>query len=279
MFAELKKINLKPEPFSCYTTQLLWDDPHISKQMLAYHLNESVDLASRKKVFIEKSIEWICAQFAVGPQSRICDFGCGPGLYTLGLAARGAHVTGIDFSRNSIHHARQAALKNKLDIDYVLGNYLEYSTGEQFDLVTMIMCDFCALSPSQRHTLLQKVRSILKKDGIFLFDAYSLNSFEKRRESANYEFRLMDGFWSESEYYGFLNIFKYPAENVVLDKYTIIEKSRRWEVFNWLQYFSVDALTRELEESGFNVSEIFADVKGSPYKEGSDEFMVIAKVR
>jgi 2-polyprenyl-3-methyl-5-hydroxy-6-metoxy-1,4-benzoquinol methylase len=40
----------------------------------------------------------------VDESTEIADFGCGPGLYTEKLAERGATVTGIDFSENSIRH-------------------------------------------------------------------------------------------------------------------------------------------------------------------------------
>ncbi len=128
MFNELKKINERPEPFEFITTEVLWNDPHISKQMLETHLKEDVDLASRRMTFIEKSVAWIVHRFAVSEGTRVCDFGCGPGLYTIRLAETGAKVTGLDFSERSIAYARNAAQEKGLAIDYVLTNYLDYET-------------------------------------------------------------------------------------------------------------------------------------------------------
>ncbi len=70
MFNELKKINERPEPFEFITTEVLWNDPHISKQMLETHLNEDVNLASRRMTFIEKSVAWIVDRFAVSEGTR-----------------------------------------------------------------------------------------------------------------------------------------------------------------------------------------------------------------
>ena len=53
MFKELKEINSRPAPFQFYTADELWADEHTSKQMLEYHLNESIDVSSRNKNFIE----------------------------------------------------------------------------------------------------------------------------------------------------------------------------------------------------------------------------------
>ena len=141
MFNELKEINIRPTPFQYYTADELWTNEHTAKQMLAYHLNEAIDVSSRNKKFIERSVEWIA------------DFGCGPGLYASRLAERGARVTGIDFSENSLVYAKEAAEKKGVIIDYVRANYLDYETAKRFDLIMMIMCDFCALSPEQRRIM------------------------------------------------------------------------------------------------------------------------------
>ena len=75
-----------------------------------------------------------------------------------------------------------------------------------------------------------------------LLDVYSLAAFAAQKEQAICEVDLMDGFWSPDRYYGFLNTFKYDEERLVLDKYTIVEESRTRTVYNWLQYFSPEAL-------------------------------------
>jgi len=150
MFKALKEINSRPTPFQFYTADELWTNEHTSKQMLEYHLNESIDLSSRNKNFIERSVEWIVSHFEVDKNTEIADFGCGPGLYTTRLAERDAIVTGIDFSENSLKYAKQVSTKKDLKINYVLTNYLDFETSSSFDLITMIMCDFCVLSPEQR---------------------------------------------------------------------------------------------------------------------------------
>lgn len=277
MYAQLKEINHKPEPFEFYTADSLWADPHTSEQMLAYHLNEEIDLASRNRVFIENSVDWISSYFSVGAQTKICDFGCGPGLYTSALARKGATVTGIDFSKHSIDYARTSARKEELAINYIHQNYLEYEPEERYDLITMIMCDFCALSPVQRKTLLTKFHRILKKGGRVLLDTYSLKGFAERTEIALYEHMQLHGFWSANDYYGFLNTFKYEDEKVVLDKYTIIEEKGSKVIYNWLQYFSEAMLRKELHDSGLTVQIFFDDVAGAQYSNNATEFAVVAE--
>jgi 2-polyprenyl-3-methyl-5-hydroxy-6-metoxy-1,4-benzoquinol methylase len=272
----LEKINEKPEPFQFYTASDLWTDEHTSKQMLSFHLNEGIDVSSRNAEFVNRSVEWIASEFNICRDTKIVDFGCGPGLYATRLAKRGANVTGIDFSKSSIEYAKEVAVREKLNVSYVNQNYLEYKTEDRFDLVLMIMCDFCALSPTQRNGILSKFRKILKPRGSVLLDVYSLSAFEQREEAATYEVNQLNGFWSPNKYYGFLNTFKYDEEKVVLDKYTIIEFERTRQVYNWLQYFAPEDLEREFVEAGFSVIGLYSDVAGTPYDRESSEFALIA---
>ncbi|MHC4177070.1 MAG: class I SAM-dependent methyltransferase, partial [Planctomycetota bacterium] len=184
--------------------------------------------------------------------------------------------TGIDFSPRSIQYAQDAAAREGLDIHYVNQNYLDFDTSARFELIIMIMCDFCALSPAQRRTMLKKFSSLLEPGGSVLLDVYSLAAFARREESATCEANLLDGFWSRDDYFGFLNTFKYPDERVVLDKYTIVEKHRTRTVYNWLQYFGLNELQREFAECGLVVDETYADVAGSTYDPGGSEFAVVA---
>jgi len=275
MFNNLEEINSRPEPFQFYTADSLWTDNHTSKQMLDYHLNESVDLSSRNKNFIERSAQWIASKITINQEFSICDFGCAPGLYTTRFAKQKAQVTGIDFSERSIKYAKETADQNGLKIDYILKSYLEFETDKKYDLITMIMCDFCALSPDQRKLILNKFYDFLNIGGSVLLDVYSLISFKQREEIASYEFNQLNNFWSSENYYCFLNTFKYDNEKVILDKYTIIEKERTRTVYNWLQYFSIESLTKEFEKNGFKVEEFFSDVAGKSLDSESSEFAVI----
>ena len=222
-------------------------------------------------------MEWLASHLGVDRGTKIADFGCGPGLYTTRLARRGADVTGIDFSKRSIDHARKTAAAEGLSIRYIDESYLELELDDRFDLVTMIMCDFCALGPEQRRTVLRKFRGLLAPGGAVLLDVYSLAAFAGRKELATCEIDLLDGFWSPQCYYGFLNTFTYDEEKVTLDKYTIVEEARTRTIYNWLQYFSPEALEHELSGCGLEIEKRYADVTGAPYNPEHTEFALVAR--
>jgi len=277
MFNNLKAINERPKPFQYYTAAELWTDEHTSKKMLDYHLNEEIDVSSRNARFINRSVSWIIEKFNLNNKSNVLDFGCGPGLYTNRFAERGINVTGVDFSKRSIEYAAQIASSKNLKVNYIHKNYLEYETQDRFDLITMIMCDYCALSPEQRGIMLNKFKELLKHSGNVLLDVYSLKSYNQREEIAAYEFNHLNNFWSPEDYYCFVNTFKYCDEKIILDKYTIIEKAQTRVIYNWLQYYSVETLRREFEDNGLEVLEFYSDVCGLPYDAESLEFAVVAR--
>lgn len=277
LFEALEQINKRPKPFEYYTASDLWTDEHTSNQMLSYHLNGDIDVSSRNIAFINRSIEWIKSHFQVKSGTKIADFGCGPGLYTTRLAKIQAEITGIDFSKRSIQYAKDIARRDGLNINYINQNYLEFDSSDRYDLILMIMCDFCALSPTQRREMLRKFLTFLKPKGSVLLDVYSLKAFENREENVLYEVNLLNGFWSPCSYYGFLNVFKYEKEKVVLDKYTIIEPNRTRTIYNWLQYFNFNALEKEFAENGLQIEDVYSDVAGTPLNLDNNEFAVAAR--
>ena len=277
MFNKLKEINSRPLPFEFYTASELWTNEHTAQKMLEYHLNPEIEASSRSFAFIEESVNWMVHKLKLNSSSRIIDFGCGPGLYTTKFAEMGIKVSGIDFSQNSINYAKKTATEKKLEINYFTQNYLEFQTKEKFDLIIMIMCDFCALSPKQRSLLLKKFKSILSKNGRIILDVFSSKAFAEREEYSGYEFNQMDNFWAKEDYYCFTNTFKYEKEKVVLDKYTICEEKRTKIVYNWLQYFTKDSLQEEFEKNGLQIDEFFDNVAGKEFSDSGNEIAIIAK--
>ena len=62
-----------------------------------------------------------------------------------------------------------------------------------------------------------------------------------------------------------------------LDRYLVVEASRRWEVFNWLQCFDRPALEAELASAGLRVEQCLGSVAGDPFDAQSTEFAVVAR--
>lgn len=276
MYEILADFLTRPAPFSVSTTEQLWTDPHVAAEMLRFHLDESCDLASRRPGAIEAFVGWLDRRFPL-TGSAITDLGCGPGLYTRRYAERGAAVTGLDFSVNSLAYARKTAEAAGLSIDYRRADYLRDDlTGGQ-DLVTMIYGDFCAMAPDKRALILGKVKSALKPTGNFVFDVFSTDMFAELHEEIQFERRLMNGFWAAGDYVGFKTTQLYPDESIGLDRYLIAAPDNTFQVYNWMQYYTPDSITAEVLAAGYSAVEIVDFETGGPWSGGATAFAVIAR--
>lgn len=276
MYQLLHEFFQRPEPFSRSTVKELWTRPHLARQMLNYHLDQSTELASRRFETIDKVVDWLDRQLKL-PTKTLCDLGCGPGLYTRRFAELGAEVTGIDFSVQSLAHARKAAEQSHQAIRYLEADYLSDALPMGFDVVTLVYYDLCALSPHQRAILLRRMHDMLVPGGQVVLDVAGLGSFARKAESSLIEERLMNGFWAPGEYVGIQRTFVYAESQLSLDRYLIIEPEESWQIFNWLQYYSPQRLRSELEGSGFEVEHIAGSLTGEPLTPESDAIAVIAR--
>ncbi|MBE2997385.1 methyltransferase domain-containing protein [Nocardiopsis sp. HNM0947] len=245
--------------------------------MLANHLDPDVDAASNRAAYIEEAVAWMAARFGAGPGRSVLDLGCGPGLYTNRLAAAGAEVVGVDLAPRSIEHARGHAHEQGLSTRHLCADYLELDLGERFDLVVMVMRDYCALAPADRARLLRVVRAHLADGGAFCFDVDSAAAFDTVTEQRTFAPDLMGGFWSPDPYYGFWSTLRYEAERVSLDRYDIVDPGGRRTFYNWITYFTPEELARELAGSGLVLDEVLGDLTGHPPQEHDPSFAVVAR--
>lgn len=237
-------------------TALMWVDEYISTQLLEIHLSQDIELASRKKSTITSTIEWILHKVP-GNGLNILDLGCGPGLYTEHLAQRGHIVTGMDFSSNSIHYAKESASNKKLDITYIQQNYLELEDKNKYDLVLLIFTDFGVLAPDQREILLGKIYRALKPGGTFIFDVLNDNYEVKIAGSKDWELSEK-GFWRDSPYLALTESFYYEKQKVTLNQHIVIDQDGEAEVYRfWMHTFSHSDLGAIILSAGFSTAEYY----------------------
>lgn len=276
MYTHLKTLSERPEPFSTYTADVLWTDPHIAAQMLRFHLDPESDLASRRPQRIESIVGWI--DDAVGLSGKaVCDLGCGPGLYALRMAARGARVTGVDFSASSIAHAAAAARAAGVEADFRTADYLHDDLPAGQDLAVLIYGDYCALSPQRRARLLARVRGVLRPGGALVFDVFSIGAFDALTEVEECGRCYMAGFWAPGDYFGFRRTFLYAERKVGLDRYLIAAPERIFTVDNWMQYFAPENAVAEARAAGFSRIETVDALTGGAWTPGADPFAVVAR--
>jgi len=266
----------KPAPFTP-GEPLFWDDPYISKQLLAAHLDPTIDRASRKPETIEASVAWIVGRLGLKAGNAVLDLGCGPGLYASRLAARGLLVTGVDYSRRSIAYARDAAARQHLDITYRNQNYLTLEDVNSYDAALLIFGDYCSFNPDQRRQILSNVHRALKPGGYFVLDVST--RLHREKYGAKNRWEVHDGgFWRPGYHLVLEQGFDYPEDKVYLDQYIVIEANGEMAVYrNWFQDFDPEMIQVELQNGRFATRDLYSDLVGTPFTEDSEWIGLVAK--
>jgi SAM-dependent methyltransferase len=274
----LQDLQRRPEPFEP-GEPLFWDDPHISKGMLASHLDPNTEAASRRPQTIDDSVAWLVETLELHPGDAVIDLGCGPGLYASRLASRGLRVTGVDYSRRSIDYAMEYADEHGLDITYRYQNYLTLKDEGAYDAALLIYGDYCPLRPEQRSQLLRNVRRALKRGGRFALDV-TTREHRKLYGARCAWYAVESGFWKPGPHLVLEQGFDYPEQAIYLDQYIVIEADGTLSVYrNWFQDFAPRTIRAELEAGGFAVQGMWGDLKGTPYAKGTEWIGVVAQKR
>lgn len=271
----LNYLKNRPEEYEA-DSAMLWNDEHISKGMLKAHLNPDIEAASRKHDFINESVKWLSTLCDINKGNKWLDLGCGPGIYAEKLDDMGFSITGIDFSKRSIEYARQSAASKEKNIEYIYQNYLDINYENQFDIATLVYCDFGVLKSSDREKLLLKIRQALKPGGKLILDGFTKYNYKDFIENQRI-FYENSGYWSAVPYSCIERTFRYDETSLFLEQYIIITETTCKCYNNWNYAFARNNLQCELEKAGFLDFQFYADVTGKEFCENSKTICVVAK--
>jgi SAM-dependent methyltransferase len=241
------------------SNESIWTDEHINKALLDAHLDNSNDAASRKPDRIQNIINWINNKLK--KNSRIIDFGCGPGLYAYELGKLGHNVLGIDFNKESINYANENKTIKGL-VEYKYSNYLKDKISGKYNAAMIIYFDFGTLIPIEQNIFLQNLYNILEDDGIFIFDIYGKSVIENKSEKRSWEISGGNDFWSKDPYILMEEIKIFKNENREGNRYYLIDQNngKIKEFIMWEQYYDENIINELLFENGFEIIEINKDL-------------------
>ena len=240
-----------------------WDDPHISASMLATHLDDASEGASRSTAVIGKTVDHWIATGLLHPGMRVLDLGCGPGLYAIRLARAGIRVTGLDLSRRSIAYAREQAAAEGLEIEYRQTDFLQLDETAAYDAAIQVYGELNTFSDPTRDRLLGRIRQALKPGGVFLSDLTTRE--HRRRVGARNGWHAGEGgFWRPCRHLVLTQGYDYPDESVWLDQFAVIDDQGVKIYRNWFHDYTVGTAKAFLERSGFHVAHLWNDLAGTP---------------
>jgi SAM-dependent methyltransferase len=187
--------NLKPAPWG-EGDNIPWNDPEFSERMLAEHLSQEHDLASRKSTTIDEHVDWIFSTVLGTRPGRLLDLGCGPGLYAHRLSARGCECVGMDFSPASIRYARETTAADDPRCRFILADLREEAFGAGFGLVMMIYGQFNVFPRHHGLEILRKAHGALAPGGRLLLELQSAAQIQKGGEEGPSWYSAPSGLFS-----------------------------------------------------------------------------------
>ncbi|MFJ7937093.1 class I SAM-dependent DNA methyltransferase [Peribacillus sp. NPDC096622] len=214
-------------------------------------------------------------QYGVGGR-KVLDLACGTGEMTVELAQHGFEVTGVDLSDEMLLVANEKAVKLGLSIPLFQQNMAELEGLGQFDCVT-IFCDSLNYLRGEEDIVktFSRVHEHLKDGGLFLFDIHSIykmeqifgdNTFAVNGEEVSY---IWDCFPGEEPYSveHDLSFFVRDDESGLYDRFDELHYQRTYPVEQYKNW---------LEQAGFKVSEILADLEEAPLVKETERILFVA---
>ncbi|MGE6609897.1 class I SAM-dependent DNA methyltransferase [Peribacillus sp. NPDC076916] len=214
-------------------------------------------------------------QYGIGGR-KVLDLACGTGEMTVELAQHGFDVTGVDLSDEMLLVANEKAVKLGLSIPLFQQNMAELEGLGQFDCVT-IFCDSLNYLRNEEDIVktFSRVHEHLKDGGLFLFDVHSIykmeeifrdNTFAVNGEEVSY---IWDCFPGEEPYSveHDLSFFVRDDESGLYD---------RFDELHYQRTYPVEQYKKWLEQAGFTVSEILADLEDAPLVAETERILFVA---
>jgi SAM-dependent methyltransferase len=268
----------QPAPWS-EGDNIPWNDPAFSERMLAEHLSQEHDLASRKSVTIDEHADWIFSTVLAGRPGRLLDLGCGPGLYVQRLSAKGCECVGMDYSPASIRHAKQATAANDLPCRFVHADVRDEAFGDGFDLAMMIFGQINVFPRDRAMEILKKAHAALEPGGRLLLEVQAAEQIQKGGESGPSWYSaasglfcdkphlvLQENFWDEEAAASTTRFMVIDAETGAVSRYALSNEA-----------YTAEELDDVLRTVGFGEVQSFPSLSGKAVSGEADLPVVVAR--
>jgi SAM-dependent methyltransferase len=256
-----------------------WNEPAFSERMLAEHLSQEHDLASRRSSTIDEHVGWVFSKVLGGRPARVLDLGCGPGLYAHRLASLGCEVVGLDFSPASIRHAREVAADNGLSCRFINGDVREADLGTGFDLVMMIFGQLNVFPRDRAAEIVSRACAALEAGGRLLLELQDAEQIRKGGEAAPSWYSAPTGLFSDEPHLvlqenswdagaraSTTRFIIVDAESAAVSSYALSNEA-----------YTDEELDSVLRSAGFGRLQRFPTLRGSEAKEETDLPVVVAR--
>lgn len=248
----------RPKPWN-RGGNLPWDDPAFSERMLREHLNDSHGAASRATEERALQLDWLWKKLALEPGARVLDVTCGPGLYAVELARRGAHVEGVDFGPAAVAYARDLAKTERVTArcNFVEADVRQHDFGrERFDAALFLYGQLAVFPREEAQQLLEAVAAALRPGGRLCVEL--LDQERVDREESTWWFTGEAGLWGDAPFLSLGERFWYEDERLSCERYYTLhlETGELDEILLCDQTYAVEEMAGMMRSAGFTAVDV-----------------------
>ena len=249
----------RPIPFS-YGGNLPWDDLDFGRRMLAYHLSDTENAASRIPEQRTRQIDWLWQKLDLQQGHHLFDITCGPGLYAADFAQRGLTVTGVDFAPVAIEHAEQlaaeAAVADRCSF-HIQDVRTMSPTPELHDAAILIYGQLSVMTSEEAQHVLNMVAASLKPGAKLCLEL--LNPAHVDREDSTWWFTDDGRLWGDAPYLHLGERIWYEDELISAERYQILhlDNGQLDEIILCDQTYYPETITAMLQTAGFTNTTIY----------------------
>lgn len=260
-----------------------WNDPDFSKRMLAEHLTQAHNLASRRFDIIDRQVKWIHTEILDSTPTRILELTCGPGLYTSRLAGMGHECVGIDYAPAPVHYARETATREGLACTYRLGDVRKTEYGDGYGLVMMLFGQLNVFSRNDARSILENAFSALVPNGLLLLEPQRFATVERngRAGSSWYSCGEGGGLFSCRPHLCLTESFWNPGNQSATQRFFIIDAETKEVTRHALtnEAYTDEQFQALLAQAGFGDIRFFPSLTGTPVEEESQSANLVIVAR
>ncbi len=257
-----------------------WHDPAFSQRMLAEHLSQGHDAASRRFATIDRHVGWIHDTVLGGRCTRVLDLGCGPGLYAIRLARLGHACVGIDYSPASIAYARREAEAANVDCTYRLADIRNGGYGTGYGLALLIFGELNVFPREHAMRILAGVRRALEPGGVLVLEPHTFAAVRRLGERPPDWYTASGALFGDAPHAVLREHFwDGPAEVATIRTYVVDAASGAVARYaQSMQAYREDEYVALLRSAGFDDIVVHPSLTGDEAGEAAEYCAIVARV-
>jgi SAM-dependent methyltransferase len=215
-------------------------------------------------------VDFLIRAAGLRPGSRVLDLPCGSGRHALELARRGYRVTGVDVSAEAVAYAREAARRERVDLDLRLGDMAAVPTDVRVDLAICMGNSFGYLEHAGTQRFLADLAVVVEPGGSIVLD-YGFVA-EALLPGLQLEEPPMTLGGIEA-----VSVNEYDATGSRwLTTFTFRRGSQEHRGTSVQHVYTAAEVVRLVTGAGFAGVELYGDTDGTPFRLGSPRLILVA---